>query len=245
MLEKLDRSRSIVVAASYFRWLSYTYFQRRLLRAMNDSQPSDTSNLTPSQHLVLNISAACLKAGPANIEGRPDKLRIADLMRHTGMSRTTISPLMDMDAVTTRSPDLATLQKVAQSLGVPLAFLLMTPSDWVVLQKAMRLMKLGGEFMEAAREVVGDTMSSPEKAVAVLERCKVHPDRRPVFQLNEKEQRNLDARNECRRRTSLVLGALTLRGGQVSLAVEMTALAAILGNLLTPSDPKPDNDSQN
>ncbi len=212
---------------------------------MNDSQPSTTSSLTPGQHLALNISAACLKAGPVNIDGRPGKLRIADLMRSTGMSRTTISPLMDKDAVNTRSPDLATLYKVAEALGVPLAFLLMTPSDWVVLHKASRLMNPEGEFMEAAKQVVGDTISSPEKAVAVLERCKVHPDRRPIGQSNEKEQRSLDARNEWRRRISLVMGALTLRGGQASLAVEMTALAAILGNLLTPSDPKPNNDSQN
>ncbi len=210
---------------------------------MNDSQPSTTSSLTPGQHLALNISAACLKAGPVNIDGRPGKLRIADLMRSTGMSRTTISPLMDKDAINTRSPDLATLHKVAEALGVPLAFLLMTPSDWVVLHKAARLMNPEGEFMEAAKQVVGDTISSPEKAVAVLERCKVHPDRRPIGQSNEKEQRSLDARNEWRRRISLVMGALTLRGGQASLAVEMTALAAILGNLLTPSDPKPNNDS--
>lgn len=233
------------MAQSYFSWLSYTYFQRLLLRAMNDSQPSETSTLTPGQHLVLNISAACLKAGPVNIEGRPGKLRIADLMRRTGMSRTTISPLMDTDAVATRSPDLATLHKIAQSLGVPLAFLLMTPSDWVVLHKAAHLMNPEGEYMEAAKEVVGKTISSPEKTVAVLERCKVHPDRRPIGQSNEKEQRSLDARNEWRRRTSLVMGALTLRGGQVLLAAEMTAMAAILGNLLTPLDPKPDNDSQN
>jgi transcriptional regulator with XRE-family HTH domain len=233
------------MAQSYFSWLSYTYFQRLLLRAMNDSQSSETSSPTPGQHLVLNIFAACLKAGPVTIEGRPGKLRIADLMRRTGMSRTTISPLMNKDAVTTRSPDLATLHKVAQSLGVPVAFLLMTPSDWVVLHKAARLMSPEGEFMEAAKQVVGDTISSPEKAVAVLERCKVHPDRRPIGLSNEKEQRSLDARNEWRRRTSLVMGALTLRGGQASLATEMTALAAILGNLLTPSDPKPDNDSQN
>lgn len=186
-----------------------------------------------------------MKAGPVNIDGRPGKLRIADLMRSTGMSRTTISPLMDKDAINTRSPDLATLHKVAEALGVPLAFLLMTPSDWVVLHKAARLMNPEGEFMEAAKQVVGDTISSPEKAVAVLERCKVHPDRRPIGQSNEKEQRSLDARNEWRRRISLVMGALTLRGGQASLAVEMTALAAILGNLLTPSDPKPNNDSQN
>jgi transcriptional regulator with XRE-family HTH domain len=241
----MNRVQSVWVTRSHFAWLSYIYFQRLLLRAMNDNQPSKTRNLTPSLDLVLNILAACRTGGPIDSAGRPGKLRIADLMRSTGMSRTTISPLMDKDAVTCRNPDLATLHKIAQALGIPLAFLLMTPRDWVVLQKAARLMIPEGEFMEAAKQVVGDTMSSAEKAVAVLERCKVHPDRRPIGQSNEREQRSLDVRNERRRRASIVMCALTLRGGQVSIAAEMTALAAILGNLLTNSESKLDNDFQN
>lgn len=210
---------------------------------MHVTLPPDVLTLTPKQQLALSVTAALRVAGPARA-GKPNKLRQIDVMRLTGMSRTTLRPLLDTTAPSRRNPDLATLNKLAEAIGVPLAFLLMTPTDWRVLIKAIGAIS---DHQAAAHGLVSDALGSPALAEAVLKRCKVHPERPPLgVDYNLKEIKRLDARNEWRRRCSLVMAALTqpaARGDRKSF-VDMTALAAALANEMTPYNPAPDNSSQ-
>lgn len=188
------------------------------------------------QQLALNITAALCVAGSSR-SGKPDKLRQVDVMRRTGMSRTTLRPLLDANDPSQRNPDLVTLHKLAHVIGVPLAFLLMTPEDWRSLTRAI------GEFAHnhvAADRLIADELGKPVQAEDVLRACKVHPERPPLgADYDPLEVSRLEARNEWRRRCSLVLAALaqpSARGNRKYL-VELTALAAALANEMTPHNP--------
>lgn len=210
---------------------------------MHPTLTPDAHARSPKQQLALSISAALRVAGPGRT-GKPSKLRQVEIMRRTGMSRTTLRPLLDTTASSQRNPDLTTLNKLAHAIGVPLAFLLMTPTDWHVLIKAIGAI---ADHQAAAHGLVTDALGSPALAEEVLKRCKVHPERPPIgVDYDLQEIKRLDARNEWRRRCSLVMAALTqpaALGDRKSL-VDMTALASALANAMTPYNPVPDNSSQ-
>lgn len=207
---------------------------------MNVTLPPDASQYTPKQQLALNVNAALLVAG-TDLAGKPNKLRQIDVMRLTGMSRTTLRPLLDTAESSLRSPDLSTLNKLAKAIGIPLAFLMMTSADWRVLIKAIRAF---ADHQAAAHSLVIDsTGSKPALAEAVLKRCKVHPERPPLgVDYDQQEINRLDARNEWRRRCSLVMAALAQPAarGDVKSLVDMTALASALANEMTPYNPESD-----
>lgn len=203
---------------------------------MHETLPPNARAHTPKQQLALSVTAALRVAGPDRA-GKPSKLRQVDVMRRTGMSRTTLRPLLDVTDPSQRNPDLKTLHKLSQAIGVPLAFLLMTPEDWRVLIKAIGTIT---DHQAAAQGLVTDELGSPALAEAVLKRCKVHPERPPIgVAYDPQEIRRLDERNEWRRRCSVVMAALAqpaARGDRKSL-VDLTALAAALANEMTPHNP--------
>lgn len=203
---------------------------------MHVTLPPDTRTHTPKQHLALSLTAALRVAGSGRA-GKPKKMRQVDVMRRTGMSRTTLKPLLNTTELSQRNPDLTTLHKLAQAIGVPLAFLLMAPEDWRVLIKAIGAIN---DYQAAANGLVTDELGSPELAEAVLKRCKVHPDHPPLgVAYDPQEIKRLDARNEWRRRCSLVMAALAQPAarGDRKFLVDLTALAAAMANEMTPHNP--------
>ena len=203
---------------------------------MHPPDPHSANTRTLKRQLALNLMAALRVAGPARA-GKANKLRQIDVMRSTGMSRTTLRPLLDTSNRNQRNPDLVTLHKLAHAIGVPLAFLLMSPDDWRRLAKISNGL---GLYRTAAEALVTDELGSPAIAEIVLKRCKVHPDRPPMYADPQPEElKRLDARNEWRRRCSLVLAALAQPAarGERSFFVELTALSAALANAMTPHDP--------
>lgn len=211
---------------------------------MSQTLPADTRSYTPKQQLALSITAALRVAG-SDQAGKYKKLRQIDVMRRTGMSRSTLKPLLDTAESTERNPDLATLHKLARAIGVPLAFLLMTPEDWRVLTKAIGAI---ADYQVAAHSLVTDELGGPVLAETVLKRCKVHPERPPLGAAHDpQEMQRLEARNEWRRRCSMVMAALAQPAarGDRNAFVEMTALAAAMANAMTPYKPAVDNSHQN
>lgn len=211
---------------------------------MHANLPTDVQTQTPKRQLALNVTAALRVAGQDRA-GKPSKMRQVDVMRVTGMSRTTLRPLLDFSESSPRNPDFATLNKLAHAIGVPLAFLLMTPTDWRVLIKAIGAL---ADYQAAAHDLVSDSLGSPALAEGVLKRCKVHPERPPLgVGYDLQETKRLEARNLWRRRCSLVMAALTQPAarGDLESFVEMTALAAALANEMTPYNPLPENSGDN
>lgn len=203
---------------------------------MTAHSTSDNPKLSPKRQLALSVMAALRVAGP-NRDGKPHRLRQIDVMRRTGMSRTTLKPLLDLTDSSQRNPDLSTLQKLAEAVGVPVAFLLMTPDDWGSLIRAIGTL---ADYQAAAHGLIGDSLGSPAYAEATLKRCKVHPEYPPYgAPPNPKENQRLDARNEWRRRASLVMAALAqpAAGADHRRFADLTALAAALANEMTPLNP--------
>ncbi len=187
-----------------------------------------------------NLSAVLAVGGKQRDDGAPGPITATKLQLETGVARSTLRALKSQHDDTSANPDLETLDRIAEALGVPPAFLLMRPQDWQALGDA-----LGDSFdyLAAAgklqREGQLDVRSPVEK---VLRECKVHPDDRPLGVGASPEVSRANARDEWRRRSCLKLDALMLR--QVRVTNPRIALAAIAGAMVsraTPHDPKIDN----
>lgn len=201
---------------------------------MSHFQPPVNATSLSLEQLAHNVKAALRVAGPDQ-EGEPSKMRPIDIARNTQMSRTTIRPLLETkkSGPDRRAPNLESVQKMADAIGIPVAFLLMTPSDWRALVAAVTAYSAN---YQAARQIVGDSMGEVSMAIRVLEKGGVHPDKPPLGQQPSPEQRRtLQEQNEVRRRTTHSLGALSLMaaGGSSEKVSEMLAIAASLGSALT------------
>ncbi len=169
--------------------------------------------------------------------GKASKLRAIDIVRETGMSRTTLRPIMKVSDKTDRSPDLESINKVAQTLGVPLAFLLMTQDDWRALS---RVATSFADYKAAANGIVTDELRDPALAEKVLKVLKVHPDQKIHEDVpNQVEIKRLEARNALRQRYSFVFSALAQPAGRGDrdYVVALTALASAMAHEMTPTNP--------
>lgn len=156
------------------------------------------------------------------------------LHQRTGIARSTLRALVDGRHVAGPNPDLHTLVRLADALGIPVAFLLMRPDDWRTLVRAIRDMQspLHVASMLVGRDSDVVPLDTPER---VLQRCGMQPetvthgleaDRAAAAQVAE--------RNESRRRGSQVLASLMLPGAVTHTErIDMTALTASLANQLS------------
>lgn len=88
-----------------------------------------------SRALSDNLRVALAVAGPEREDGTASPLRNAQVQRDCGIARSTLEALK---SGATENPDLRTLERLADEMGVPLAFLLMRPEDWANLARAAK-----------------------------------------------------------------------------------------------------------
>lgn len=191
----------------------------------------------PDKQLALSLIAALRVAGPMREDGKAGPLRAVAVQKGTGIARSTLRALKDLSGKSEHNPDFRTLCRLADFLGIPVAFLLMRPRDWDAMRLAIDGIR---DPLRAADRLVGDSIfGGPEIAEKVLKECGVHPERPPIgAYTNEQEQARLSARNERRRRTSHVMAALAQPAACNRAAhVLLTAFAASFVNHATPTDP--------
>ncbi len=81
---------------------------------------------------------------------------------------------MKAEGGTEPNPDLHTVEKLAEILDVPPAFLLMRPQDWIALANAIGS---SHDFLAAAVKLQNeDKLHLGNPVEKVLRKCKVHPD---------------------------------------------------------------------
>lgn len=192
-------------------------------------------HLTPGQILAANLTAALKVAGPQDEYGRPRRLKSTQLQRETGIARSTLRSLKNWTTTYEPNPDLRTLCRIADELRVPVAFLLMGPSQWQALMRAIEDM---AQMLAAADKVEADSgLSGPYAAVQILRTLKVHPLTPPTSsgdQIDVRLRESLDRQNESCRRATLVAAALTQTGVRDNKSRKiLTALAASLANQTT------------
>ena len=191
----------------------------------------------PGQQLALNLIAALRVAGPISVDGKAGPIRAVTVQQDTGIARSTLRALKNTSAKSEPNPDFRTLCRLADFLGIPVAFLLMRPKDWDTMRLAIDGLR---DPLRAADRLVGDrNFGGTEIAEKVLKECGVHPERPPLSTYtDEREHARLNARNEWRRRTSHVVAALAQSAACNRAAhVMLTAFAASFVNQATPCDP--------
>lgn len=194
------------------------------------SPPSLPALRKISRNLSQNLLVSMRVAGPPGKDGQASPLRSAALQRSTGIARSTLRTLRSPKAGQSPNPDLHTLSRLAQALGVPVAFLLMRPEDWEMLCGAIN--NLRDPLLTATRLIESGVATGPDIAEQVLKQCRVHPISPPLGGLpDQQEQARLAEVNERVRRRSHVLAALMQppTRSQKSMIL-LTALAAALAN---------------
>lgn len=182
--------------------------------------------------LRMSINAALSVGGSERDDGRAGRLRDTDIFKQTGIARSTLRNIKNGSTEHAPNPDLRTLKRLADTLGVPLAFLLMTPEDWELLIKSVSDLEVTATI---ASKVLGSEFGNHATVRRVLERGGLLRIPRPSGALsNPREQARLDKINEDRRRVSHVVGALMLRQPEYESRQEqhvaLVALAASITN---------------
>lgn len=195
-------------------------------------QPDPSPTL--GQCFSANLSAVLAVAGAPRDGDKPGPFPAARMQRETGIARSTLRALKapGVDA----NPDLATISRLADALGVPPAFLLMRPQDWADLAAAVADSR---DYLTAAEKLRREGKPSDINVVElVLRECKVHPDVHPRGASASPEVLRAKARDEWRRRACLKLDALMLgNASSVYLRPLLTAIAGALVTRSTPNDP--------
>ncbi|MFJ7142883.1 MAG: helix-turn-helix domain-containing protein [Pseudomonas protegens] len=182
-----------------------------------------------------NLSAVLAVAGEARDNHAPGAFSAVRMQRRTGIARSTLRALKSAEA----NPDLSTISRLADALGVPPAFLLMRPEDWEQLAAAIGD---SGDYLAAADKLLREERLEARNPVEkVLRECKVHPDARPIGVGASPEVSRVNARDEWRRRSCLKFDALMLRQTRAPRTrVMLTAIAGALVSRATPHNPSND-----
>lgn len=202
-----------------------------------DSRSSESPPKPLGRFFSENLNAVLAVAGKQRDSGAPGPVTSTRLKAETGVARSTLRALKSLEDDSAANPDLHTLERIADALGVPPAFLLMRPQDWLALGNALGDI---GHYLPAAGKLQQDGLLEARSPVEkVLRASDMHPDRRPTAVGASPEVARANARDEWRRRHCLTLDALILR--KIRTPNTRVALAAIAGALVvraTPNDPK-------
>lgn len=188
-----------------------------------------------SAQLNQNLVRALRVAGNEQIDGKAGKLRPTDIYRKTGMARSTLRAIQQPAPDHNPNPDLKTLCRLADVLGIPVAFLLMRPKDWILLSKAFRSSM--PEMTYAAKKLLSNNDKIESNiAERILRLCGVHPEKPPQSldqesDKNKKEFKEMERINEKCRRMSHVLSELMLQDVKDDdLSIHLSAYAAAITN---------------
>lgn len=181
--------------------------------------------------LAINLTNVLNVAGTVGEDGKPKRIRSTDLQRATGIARSTLRPLLK-DAGREANPDLKTLCKIADQVGVPVGFLLIAPQQWATLMQAifdMPTMLAAADALEKTRRI-----HEPLDAEKVLNYAGVHPIRPPRGEAqsgNSARLAELKLKNAQTTRGAAVIAALLQSGAETpDTRKQLTALAASLAN---------------
>lgn len=211
---------------------------------MTEHDVSSEQHRTAAQSFTANLDAVLKVGGVENQDsGLPQPLAAAFLQRETGVARTTLRALRSPKNGEEVNPDLRTICRLADALGIPPAFLLMRPQDWnAVGQTLASLPDYAGGALEAHDGLPGQAHlnfanSLTNVVLETLRRLKIHGERPPPGASHGATADNdaRRAREEYRRSSSFQWKALISQEGiDQNYAVVFTALTAGMVNILTP-----------
>ena len=181
--------------------------------------------------LAINLTNVLNVAGLIGEDGKPKRLRSTDLQRATGIARSTLRSLVKISG-REANPDLKTLCKIADEVGIPVGFLLIAPQQWATLLQAildMPTMLAAADALEMRRRI-----HEPLDAEKVLSSAGVHPILPPRGEAqngNSARLEELKLRNAQTTRGAAIVAALLQSAATTpETRKQLTALAASLAN---------------
>ncbi len=163
---------------------------------------------TLCRSILRNINAALSVGGPERDDGHAGRLRDTYIHKATGISRSTLRLIRKINQDEKLSPDLSTLHRLSELLGIPLPFLIMTPDDWNIIIKAIGDLNYMGEA--ANKSIKGDQISHSSVKKILMEGKMLITSKPCEESPNPKEIEHLDRINDNRRRVSHIIGSLML-----------------------------------
>lgn len=198
----------------------------------NTKKPHDQFSLL-CRSILKNINAALSVGGPERDDGHAGRLRDTHIHRTTGISRSTLRLIRKANQEDVLTPELSTLHRLSELLGVPLSFLIMTPEDWTIIINAIGDLNYMGE---AANKSIKGEMVSHSSVRKILAEGKMLITSKPCdASLNVQEIERLNRINDNRRRISHIIGSLMLmksssRGRSQNHEFAIVTLAASITN---------------
>ncbi|HKR46745.1 MAG TPA: helix-turn-helix transcriptional regulator [Paraburkholderia sp.] len=203
---------------------------------MENTKPTNSPEAL-GQCFSDNLTAMLAVGGKQRASGLPGPLSSASVQRRTGIARSTLRALKKARTADAHvNPDLGTISRIADALGVPPAFLLMRPQDWAEI--ALAIGDSTDYLIAATRLQQEDQFWAKNPIEKVLRACKVHPDARPIGVGASPEVDRVNARDEWRRRSSHKFDALMLRHAPAGpIRALLTAIASAMVSRTTPHNP--------
>jgi len=183
--------------------------------------------------LATNLTLALKVAGPTSDNINPTKLTKTHIQRTTGVARSTLREIAKMDSPCCANPDLHTLCRIADELHVPVAFLLMGPTEWRALLKAFMEIETDDFESAASYQEREKGLRNALAAFNILKFTRVYPLPKPkgAAEQDVLEVAALEQKNEAFRRAALVMGALLQQAAnEIHSLKKVTKLAASYAN---------------
>lgn len=175
-----------------------------------------------------NIRAALKVGGYSTKDGKIKPLTDTAVQQKTGIARSTIRTLRTVESDNV-NPDFGTLKKLANSLGVPLAFLLMTGEDWELIFKSFGALNQFAIDPSQPKKLYRTAETAYQNVHRALDEGKAFQQKLHIS-YDQADLKSMNDFNESLSRMGGVIGALLLSSHEKYTSIEYIALAAALAN---------------
>lgn len=111
--------------------------QEQILKPIENKLTPEAKALYAKAQRALRANLDRVLSVSKDTENMPSRLTQVGLSEMSGVARSTVTKVLSAAEPSDSNPDLRTLCRLAETLGVPPAFLLMAPEDWSRLASAI------------------------------------------------------------------------------------------------------------
>ena len=180
-----------------------------------------------TKQIKENILSILKVGGPLSEQGEHKKLTDTEIQKKTGIARSTIRNIKSNTDEELNS-DLKTLSKIADLMGIPLAFIIMTTEDWDMIFQAFSSMR--HFLLDEKKDIINkNPIYSHKNIKESLIKSKILNRSLNVKNLSDQDNK-LHSFNDDLLRCGAIIGALLLKNENKCSNIEHIAFATSLAN---------------